>query len=40
LGSDIYKALEVRKLKRKSMINNEAMKKAIAEREKALSERK
>jgi len=40
LGSDIYKALEVRKLKRQSMINNEAMKKALIEREKALSERK
>jgi ferredoxin len=40
LGSDIYKALEMRKLKRQSMINNEAMKKALLEREKALSERK
>jgi len=40
LGSDIYKALEMRKLKRQSMINNEAMKKALVEREKALSEKK
>lgn len=40
LGSDIYKALELRKLKRQSIINNDAMKKAVAEREKALSEKK
>jgi len=40
LGSDIYKALELRKLKRQSIINNDAMKKALAEREKALSEKK
>jgi ferredoxin len=40
LGSDIYHALEQRKLKRQSIINNEEMKKAMVEREKALSERK
>lgn len=38
LGSDIYKALEQRKAKRQSIINNEVMKRALAEREKALSE--
>jgi len=40
LGSDIYQALEQRKKKRQSIINAEAMKRALAEREKALSERK
>ncbi len=38
LGSDIYSALEQRKIKRQSIIRNEEMKKAIAEREKALKE--
>jgi ferredoxin len=38
LGSDIYAALEQRKAKRQSIIRNEAMKKALAEREKALAE--
>jgi ferredoxin len=38
LGSDIYKALEQRKAKRQSIINNEVMKRALAEREKALSD--
>jgi len=40
LGSDIYKALEQRKAKRQSIINNEVMNRALAEREKALSEEK
>jgi ferredoxin len=40
LGSDIYQALEQRKKKRQSIINSETMKRALAEREKALSERK
>lgn len=35
LGSDIYKALEMRKAKRQSIIREEAMKKAIDERDKA-----
>ncbi len=38
LGSDIYSALEHRKLKRQSIIRNEEMKKAMDEREKALKE--
>lgn len=36
LGSDIYSALERRKVKRRSIIRNEAMKKAIDERDNAL----
>lgn len=36
LGSDIYKALELRKMKRKSIISNDAMSKAMEERENAL----
>ena len=40
LGSDIYSALEKRKIKRQSIINTEAMKRALFEREKALSEEK
>lgn len=35
LGSDIYKALEQRKAKRQSIINADAMKKAIEERDSA-----
>ena len=35
LGSDIYKALEMRKAKRQSIIKSEAMKKALEERDKA-----
>jgi ferredoxin len=38
LGSDIYSALEQRKLKRQSIIRNDAMKKALEERDKALRE--
>jgi NAD-dependent dihydropyrimidine dehydrogenase PreA subunit len=38
LGSDIYSALEQRKLKRQSIIRNDAMKKAMEERENALRE--
>lgn len=38
LGSDIYSALEQRKIKRQSIIRNEEMKRAMAEREKALKE--
>jgi ferredoxin len=38
LGSDIYKTLEQRKLKRKSIVKEEAIKKAMKEREKALNE--
>ena len=38
LGSDIYKALEQRKAKRQSIINTEAMKRALAERERAIAE--
>jgi NAD-dependent dihydropyrimidine dehydrogenase PreA subunit len=38
LGSDIYSALEQRKIRRQSIIRNEEMKKAMAEREKALKE--
>lgn len=40
LGSDIYSALEQRKIKRQSIIRNEEMKKAMDEREKALKENK
>ncbi len=36
LGSDIYKALEKRKAKRRRLISREAMSKAVEEREKAL----
>ena len=36
LGSDIYKALEARKAKRQSIIREDAMKKAIEERNKAM----
>lgn len=39
LGSDIYKALELRKTKRKSIISTEAMSKALEEREKAMQEK-
>ena len=39
LGSDIYKALELRKTKRQSIISNEAMNKALEEREKAMQEK-
>ena len=39
LGIDIYKALEQRKLKRQSIIKNEAMQRALEEREKALQEK-
>jgi MinD superfamily P-loop ATPase len=35
LGSDIYKALEQRKVKRQSIIKEDAMKKAIEERDRA-----
>jgi NAD-dependent dihydropyrimidine dehydrogenase PreA subunit len=38
LGSDIYKALEMRKAKRRAIIKEEAMNKALEEREKALKE--
>lgn len=38
LGGDIYSALEQRKLKRQSIIRNDAMKKAMEERDKALKE--
>ena len=40
LGSDIYKALEQRKAKRRAIIKTEAMNKALEEREKALHEKK
>ena len=40
LGSNIYKALEMRKAKRQSIIRSSAMQQAIAEREKALAEKK
>jgi len=40
LGSNIYKALEVRKAKRQSIIRSSAMQLAIDEREKALVEKK
>jgi NAD-dependent dihydropyrimidine dehydrogenase PreA subunit len=38
LGSDIYQALEQRKLKRQALVKAEAMNRAIEEREKALKE--
>jgi Pyruvate/2-oxoacid:ferredoxin oxidoreductase delta subunit len=38
LGDDIYKALEMRKAKRKSIISTDALKKAQEERDKALKE--
>jgi len=38
LGSNIYKALEMRKAKRQSIIRSEAMRKAMEEREKARGE--
>jgi len=38
LGSNIYQALEMRKLKRRSIIRATAMQKALDEREKALAE--
>jgi ferredoxin len=38
LGSDLYTALEKRKAKRQSIIRQEAMNKAITERDKALEE--
>jgi IS5 family transposase len=38
LAGDIYQALEQRKLRRQSIIRNEAMKKAMEERDKALKE--
>jgi NAD-dependent dihydropyrimidine dehydrogenase PreA subunit len=38
LGSNIYQALEMRKLKRRSIIRSTAMQKALDEREKALTE--
>jgi len=39
LGSNIYKALEMRKAKRQSIIRSAAMQQAIADREKALAEK-
>ena len=39
LGSNIYKALEMRKAKRQSIIRSTAMQQAIVEREKALAEK-
>ena len=39
LGSNIYKALEMRKVKRQSIIRNTAMQQAINERELALAEK-
>jgi len=39
LGSNIYKALEMRKAKRQSIIRSTAMQQAIADREKALAEK-
>jgi NAD-dependent dihydropyrimidine dehydrogenase PreA subunit len=38
LGDDLYSALQQRKVKRQSIIRDEAMKNALAEREKALKE--
>jgi len=38
LGSEIYQALEKRKLKRQSIIRNNAMQDAIREREQAINE--
>ena len=40
LGSEIYQALEKRKLKRQSIIRNSTMQQAMLERDKALNERK
>lgn len=40
LGSEIYQALEKRKLKRQSIIRNSAMQEAIKDREKAINENK
>lgn len=40
LGSDIYKALELRKVKRRAIIKEEAMNKALEERDSALKEQK
>ena len=40
LGSNIYTALEMRKAKRQSIIRSVSMQQAIAEREKALAEKK
>lgn len=39
LGSDIYQALEQRKVKRRAIIKAEAMNRALEEREKALKEK-
>jgi ferredoxin len=39
LGSDIYKALEMRKAKRQSIIRSSVMQQAMAEREKAIAEK-
>jgi NAD-dependent dihydropyrimidine dehydrogenase PreA subunit len=39
LGSNIYKALEMRKAKRQSIIRSNAMQQAIVERERALAEK-
>jgi len=39
LGSNIYKALEMRKAKRQSIIRSTAMQQALADREKALAEK-
>ena len=39
LGTNIYKALEIRKAKRQSIIRSTAMQQAILEREKALAEK-
>jgi MinD superfamily P-loop ATPase len=39
LGSDIYKSLEQRKLRRQSIIRDKEMQNALREREKALSEK-
>jgi ferredoxin len=40
LGGNIYKALEMRKAKRQSIIRSTAMQQAITEREKALAEKR
>jgi NAD-dependent dihydropyrimidine dehydrogenase PreA subunit len=39
LGSNIYQALEIRKLKRQSIIRSAAMQKAVEERDRALAEK-
>jgi len=39
LGNNIYQALEMRKAKRQSIVRSAAMQKALAEREKALTEK-